>query len=220
MTIETFTSYPTDFKTRHIMIKRLTTFIWLAVLLLSVTGCDKSNQTASSAPPTTSTPSVKEVNPVDFFGVDLRTVARPELETLFYQTLKTPLVPRNDFESVADASKIFPGAEKIEVTTTRSGALATMQFVFPGKGDPRLVAQVAQLMESRYGKPSATQGKIEQGEYRALWDKGGNFIIQVGRGWPDTTVYLNFVSATHLTQLREDLQEKLSSPQNMKSTGL
>jgi hypothetical protein len=195
--------------------KRIAIFAWAAVFLLPLIACNQSSQTPSSKASAATSQLAGGLKPVDFGGVDLRTVNRQKLEEVYYRNLKVPLVPRNDFESVADASSIYPGAEKVEVAMTRGGALATMQFVFPGTGDPYLADKVTQLMASKYGKPSTILGKLEQGEYRAIWDMGGGFIIQVGRSWPNTTTHLNFVSSGNLIRLQEEVQQRLHSPKNM-----
>lgn len=197
--------------------KRIAILTCLAAFLLPLVACNKSGQTASAASKTPSSQLAKGIKPIDFAGVDLRTVNRKLLEETYYRALKVPLVPRNDFESVADASNIYPGAEKVDVAMTRNGSLATMQFIFPGKGDPNLAAKVTQLMESKYGKPTTILGKTEEGEYRAIWDMGGDFFIQVGRSWPDTTTHLNFISNNNLAQLRIEIQQRLDSPKNIGS---
>ena len=150
-------------------------------------------------------------SPIEFAGVNLRTANRRALEEALAKEYKLSFIPRNEWESVAEkAGSALPGADKVELATTRSGQFVFLQFIFPDAAEGQQRAQVQQLVQAKYGPPAGVEGRADRGEYRAVWDMGGGFLIQVSSGGAEKATFLIFAASENLVQMKSEYQETLN----------
>ena len=84
--------------------------------------------------------------------------------------------------------------------------LAEVFYRFPAKLNPQKVVEIMEMVAAKYGAPAQSQGNPTLGEVNYYWDVGG-IQIEVGRGWPSTTVYLTYV----LPKFKEAMDKEMAT---------
>lgn len=95
------------------------------------------------------------------------------------------------------AQDLIDGADQFSACYMGDGKLATALYRIPAFVDPGKVSEVRSLVERKYGKPTRAEGKARLGKVRYEWRQPDDVTIVVERGWPDTTVYLEYRTASY-----------------------
>lgn len=91
-----------------------------------------------------------------------------------------------------DPTGLLDGADKLAVCYAHDDALAVVSYRVPAFVDPGKVMKVRSLIASKYGKPQRSSGNPRLGRVMYEWDQPNRVSIAITRGWPDTTVFLEF----------------------------
>ncbi len=92
-----------------------------------------------------------------------------------------------------DSSSLLEGTDILYAGyVLKTGALAIAEYRFPTHMDAHKVVEVREIVESKYGKPNASNGNVKLGSVKYTWHEGSTDIV-VRRGWPDTTVFLDYI---------------------------
>lgn len=195
-------------------VSRYTQALLFCLVALTLGACKQAaGPTSTPEKPKTVSASASAATfaPIEFAGVNLRTANRRTLEEAFAKEYQLTFIPRNEWESVAEkASSMLPGADKVELATTKSGQFVFLQFIFPDAPTGQQRAQVQQLVQAKYGPPAGVDGRADRGEYRAIWDMGGGFLIQVSSGGAEKATFLIFAASENLVQMKSEHQEMLN----------
>ena len=102
-----------------------------------------------------------------------------------------------------DARNLIDGADQFFACYTMGGTLAVAFYRIPAFVDPSKVSEVRSLVERKYGKPDRADGNPRLGKVTYEWRQPDEVTIVVERGWPDTTVYLKYRTASYPDYLDE-----------------
>lgn len=187
-------------------------FIFLLIpILLVLTACSKPDKAASKS-------ASAALAPIEMAGINLRIAKRQEVEEAFLKTHNVRFIPSNDWMSVADnIDSVMPGAEKVELAATRRGQFVFLQFIFPEVTDVKQRFQMQRMLEAKHGQPTEVDGRADRGEFRAAWDMGGSFIIQLSSGGPEKAAFLIYAAREQLLQMKGEYsdmraKQKASAP--------
>ena len=199
-------------------------FFLLIPLLLTLTACSKPDKAVSKSVSAevklTASQTAAALAPIELAGINLRTAKKQELEEAFLKTHNMRFIPRNNWESVADsAGNAIQGADKLELATTKGGAFVFLQFIFHDGANAGQRVKVQQQLEAKYGKPAGVDGRADRGEYRAVWDMGGDFLIQLSSGGSEKAAFLIFVARENLLQMKSEYQEMVNLRAKQKTAG-
>lgn len=153
------------------------------------------------------------VPPLELFGVPLKSASREQLRQVFKQNGMQAV--REDqkhwidsYQGGADGSPEFI-AGYVEATDKFAFAVYTLS------GDTKLVANVVDLVSTKYGRPTSQSGSYDSGPVRAEWHLSQGMEIMVCRGWPDTTTSLIYRDASAFKQMINEMEtvENSQEPQ-------
>jgi hypothetical protein len=133
---------------------------------------------------------------VALFGATLKDAQRATLDKVLTKNGLSKQSSRTDkWSDVYDVNGKLKGASTLTVSyVSASKQFANAEYVFPSFMDTQLVARVISLVTQKYGNPTSMMGQIELGKVDAEWDVGNGMLVQVSRGWPETTVYLDYTN--------------------------
>lgn len=92
--------------------------------------------------------------------------------------------------------------------TEDNNRFAAATYTFPAFVDASKVKQVIQMVNGKYGRPSAVQGMYELGNVKADWYRPGGMLIEVTRGWPDTTVFLTLEDRNAYAKMQAQMKKE------------
>lgn len=159
--------------------------------------------------------------PLELFSVPLKGATRDQLRQTFKQNgLRTKREDNNYWVDTYDAQGVLEGASDFQAGyVSATGKFAYAQYTFSAFMDTQLVGKVINMVAIKYGRPSSQSGNYGLGEVRAKWNMGQGMLIEVVRGWPDTTTYLKFVdpSANKLMNAEIDSEKRTQATQKAKA---
>jgi hypothetical protein len=159
--------------------------------------------------------------PLELFGVTLKGATRDQLRKIFKQNgLRATREENNYWVDIYDAQGVLEGASEFRVGyVLASGKFAYAKYTFPAFMDTQLVANVINMVTAKYGRHSSQNGNYGLGPVTAKWNMGQGMQIEVSRGWPDTTTYLNFIDSSAQSQMLAeiDAEEKSQITQKAKA---
>lgn len=126
------------------------------------------------------------------FGVSLKGATRQELRPALIKAGLTPTRVSDHYfcDTYAVNGKLH-GATTLDVCYREdNNHFADATYKFPAFMDTDLVRKVVSTVESKYGHPSSFNGSYGLGPVNAEWAQSEGMLVNVSRGWPDTTVYL------------------------------
>ena len=106
-----------------------------------------------------------------------------------------------------DPKELLDGADKLTVCYTATSAAAEVSYRIPAFVDPGRVSTIRSLVASKYGPPQRASGDPRLGPVTYEWRRQDTVNIVLSRGWPDTTVYLEFRPREMYTQFERVLKE-------------
>lgn len=83
--------------------------------------------------------------------------------------------------------------------------------------DTQLVGKVINMVAIKYGRPSSQNGNYGLGEMTAKWNMGQGMLIEVSRGWPDTTTYLKFIDSSANKQMSAEIDAEKNAQATQKA---
>lgn len=130
--------------------------------------------------------------PLSLYGHPLKGAIRTQLrEALLKAGLKPTRVDDQYFCDLYAVSHQIRGATELSVCYTEDkNTFATATYTFPSFVDPGQVRGVVDIVKAKYGAPSRVNGTYDLGNVTARWNEPQGEVIEVSRGWPDTTTYL------------------------------
>jgi hypothetical protein len=159
--------------------------------------------------------------PLELFGVSLKGATRDQLRQTFKQNgLRAKREDNNYWVDTYDAKGVLDGASDFQVGyVLATGNFAYAQYTFSGFMDTQLVGKVISMVATKYGRPASQSGNYGLGEVSAKWNMGQGMFIEVSRGWPDTTTYLNYIdsSANKQMNVEIDAEKKAQATQKAKA---
>lgn len=73
--------------------------------------------------------------------------------------------------------------------------------------DIGLVTRVAKLVSSKYGKADSQSGHSGLGPVTYKWRLPQGMLIEVSRGWPDTTTYMTFIDPINKARMDAEMAQ-------------
>ncbi len=158
-------------------------------------------------------PAVKEQagGPLKLFGVNLKGITRDQLEPVL---TKAGLTPHNGHVGAKwrfdeyDVNGRLKGASELDVGYTSDNRFALAEYTFPSVMDPGQVRRIIDVVKKKYGQPSSVNGPYGLGSVTAYWNVGRGMRIEVKRGWPDTTTYLDLIDVKAYAAMKRSMAEQ------------
>lgn len=131
---------------------------------------------------------------VELFGAKLANADRPQLRAVLKQNnLGINREDNRYWYDLYDPSAQLQGASELQVGyVQQSGRFAVARYRFESFMDTEQVKQIISMVSQKYGKPARLRGNWQLGEVVATWNMVDNMEIEVSRGWPETTTYLQY----------------------------
>lgn len=156
---------------------------------------------------------------LELFGVTLKGANRNQLRQALKQN--DLRVKREDYAywvDTYDAQGILEGASDFQAGyVSATGKFAYAQYTFPSFMDTQLVGKVINMVAIKYGRPSSQNGNYGLGEVTAKWNMGQGMLIEVSRGWPDTTTYLKFIDSSANKQMSAEIDAEKNAQATQKA---
>jgi hypothetical protein len=130
--------------------------------------------------------------PLSLYGSPLKGAVRTQLrEALLKAGLKPTRVDDQYFCDLYAVNGQLKGASELSVCYTEDkNTFATATYTFPSFMDTDQVRRVVATVKAKYGAPNQVSGTYDLGNVTARWNEPQGEVIEVSRGWPDTTTYL------------------------------
>jgi hypothetical protein len=159
--------------------------------------------------------------PLELFGVILKGASRDQLRQAF-KANGLRVKDEMDFvwTDTYDARNVLDGASGfVAGYVLATGKFSYAQYTFPSFMDSEQVRKVINMVAIKYGKPTSQIGRYDLGEVQAKWEMGQDMLIEVKRGWPDTTTSLSFIDKSTNKQMSNEMfaVQKESERKNVKA---
>jgi hypothetical protein len=164
-------------------------------------------------------PAVQAAMPLQLFGVSLHDASRA---TLRAAVKKAGLIPvRVDDQYYCDKYAVnghLKGAKTLVVCYTgKRNRFAYAEYIFPTFMDTALVTRVIAMVKVKYGAPDHLDGDENLGAVTATWNEGADMNIEVSRGWPNTTTYLDLIDAPNKSRMNAEIQADKAQKQKQQA---
>jgi len=149
--------------------------------------------------------------PLKLFGARLKGITRDRLEPVL---TKAGLTPRNGHVGAKwrfdeyDVNGRLKGASELAVGYTSDNRFALAEYTFPSVMDPGQVRRIIDMVKTKYGQPSSVNGPYGLGGVTAYWNVGGGMRIEVKRGWPNTTTYLDLIDVKAYAAMKQSMAKQ------------
>ena len=129
------------------------------------------------------------------FGTSVQGATRMQLRDTFKKRGLKPVREDNRYwVDIYDPKGILEGASSFQAGyVMKTGRFAFAQYTFNGFMNAGLVTKVADMVTTKYGRPSSHSGSDGLGNVTYKWALPHGMYIEVSRGWPDTTTYLAYI---------------------------
>lgn len=140
------------------------------------------------------------------FNVELKGATRDQIRSALYKT-NVEAIRENDsyWVDMYNPNGVLQGAKTLNFGYTSNGKFAYAEYNFPVFMDTGKILEVANLVSSKYGKPSKVEGNPNLGSVKYIWNFKNGMVITVYRGWPDTTTYLEFKDKQNVIKLNQEV---------------
>ena len=105
------------------------------------------------------------------------------------------------------AQGLLEGADELAMGYLTSGRFAVATYTLPSFMDVQQASRVAEMVSSKYGRPTAVRGNYGIGPATATWSLGSSARVEVFREWPNTTTYLRLSDPAAMEQMRSEMEE-------------
>lgn len=146
---------------------------------------------------------------VELFGTLLKGATRDQLRTAFKAGgLQPERVDDSYWIDLYKANGVLDEASSFKAGYTQANnTFAFAQYTFNAFMDTALVTRVAKLVSSKYGKADWQSGTPRLGSVVYRWHLPQGMLIEVSRGWPDTTTYMTFTDPTNKRRLDAEIAQ-------------
>ena len=103
---------------------------------------------------------------------------------------------------------IIQDSNIIGLMSDNEGRVARLFYEFSSHGDVQKVAKVRRMIEYKYGPAHSSDGSESIGPVLHEWRLDDGVVIQIDRGWPETTTWLHYVNPKIDEVARSDLEER------------
>lgn len=140
------------------------------------------------------------------FNTELKGVSRDAMRNVLANTdVKTIREDNNYWVDKYNPNGVLQGASELNFAYTSAGKFAYAEYTFPAFVDTGKIIDVANLVASKYGKPSQRSGNTNLGDASFTWNFKNGMSIVVYRGWPDTTTYLRIKDGANLIKMNNEI---------------
>jgi len=108
---------------------------------------------------------------------------------------------------IYDSTAALEGSSKLSVAYIK-GEFAKAYYQFNSSMDTGKVVEVRDMVASKYGKPTSSSGNPSLGEVTYTWKLKDGIKVEVTRGWPDTTVYLNYIHPANFAAMEAEQERQ------------
>lgn len=128
------------------------------------------------------------------FGVLVKCANRDQLTAAVKNAGgKEKLEDKNHRIDVYHSATLLKGSSELAIYT-HYGNFVKAQYTFPSHLDAQQILRVQEFVSNKYGNPTTSSGNAALGDASFEWRLGDGIILEVSRGWPDTTTYLKFTN--------------------------
>jgi hypothetical protein len=146
---------------------------------------------------------------LELFGVPLQSADRARLRGAILRS--GPVAQREDdryWVDLYDPKGVLDGATGLSVAYSSEGQrLAYAMYEFKSFVDPDQVSRIIRMVSTKYGPPAEQRGMLQLGEVTATWRFADGMLLEVSRGWPDTTTCLKFVNPAVERRMKREIDE-------------
>lgn len=137
---------------------------------------------------------VDATSKVHLFNVNLLLATRERFRKAIKKAGAPPLRENDRYwYDKYDSSHLLDGTDILYAGyVERTGKLAIVEYRFPTRMNTHKIVEVKDMLASKYGSPDTSSGNPDLGSVSFTWDQSLVKIV-VKRGWPDTTVYLDYI---------------------------
>jgi TPR repeat protein len=150
-------------------------------------------------------------SPLKLFGVGLKGITRDQLEPVL---TKAGLTPHNGHVGAKwwfdkyDVNGRLEGASELAVGYTSDNRFAFAEYTFPSIMIPDQVRRIIAMVKTKYGRPSSVNGPYGLGNVTAYWNVGDGMRVEVKRGWPNTTTYLDLIDVKAYAAMKQAMAKQ------------
>jgi hypothetical protein len=150
---------------------------------------------------------------LELFGVPLRGASRTALrEALARDQPRPTRLDDSYWVDLYDPNGVLAGATKLSIGYVHAtGAFAFAEYELPSSLDTQQVARVIRMVSTKYGAPARRDGRDDLGPVTATWRFPNQMLLEVRRGWPDTTTYVKFSDEAAWRQLNDEIADERSA---------
>ena len=88
---------------------------------------------------------------------------------------------------------------------TENSHFAMAEYTFPSSMNIGQVRHIIKMVSTKYGQPSSVNGDYRLGPVTAVWNVGDGMEVEVRRGWPNTTTYLDLIDVGARARMKRQL---------------
>ncbi|MEI7844134.1 MAG: tetratricopeptide repeat protein [Gallionellaceae bacterium] len=102
-----------------------------------------------------------------------------------------------------DSSEALEGSSGLSVAYVK-GKFARSFYEFNSSMNTGKVAEVRNMVVSKYGQPTTSSGNVSVGEVSYTWKLKDGIKVEVSRGWPNTSVTLAYIHPVNFTAMEAE----------------
>ena len=160
--------------------------------------------------------------PLELFDTPLKGAMRDQLRKVFKSNgLGEQRINDDYWVDLYKAGNVLEGASEFAAGYTRDGKFAYGRYTFPSHVDTQQVGKVVEMVTAKYGRPSSKSGNYGLGNVVVKWKMPQGMVVEVSRGWPDTTTYLSFSDTANLSTMNAEMDatQRSNTEQKAKAQG-
>lgn len=141
------------------------------------------------------------------FDVLVKCARRAQLREAIKQTDGVPTREQDNYWcDLYNSSELLTGSSTLSVCYARDVEFALAMYKFPVFMDAGKVVEVRRMVQSKYGAATRSSGRADLGPVVYMWRQPDGMVIVVSRGWPDTTVYLEFREPSKFSAMQAEIK--------------
>lgn len=102
-----------------------------------------------------------------------------------------------------DSGKLLEGTDHLSIAYIND-KFAKAYYEFNSGMDTRKVAEVRDMLATKYGRPTTSSGDVSLGPVTYTWKLKDGIKLIVNRDWPDTTVYLTYIHTANFADMEKE----------------
>lgn len=106
-----------------------------------------------------------------------------------------------------DSSSLLDGTSELAIAYIGE-KFAKAYYKFDAMVDASKVVAVRNMVVSKYGKPATSEGNPSLGPVSYTWKLKDGIRLVVKRGWPDTTVYLEYIHLANYAAMEAEQERQ------------